>query len=154
MLGYAESIGQKTSTIAELTALHRGLELALENGWRNVWLEGDAMTLIDIIVHRRPVRSEEVQRIIGDINVIISELGSCNLTHIYREGNRAADKFAKMGHKLLEPRIWRNPPKEVLPLVIEDAKGKNFTLPCSVTFVIIIFFAQFFFSILLTRFKV
>ncbi|WJX26520.1 hypothetical protein P8452_15431 [Trifolium repens] len=41
------------------------------------------------------------------------------------EGNRAADKFAQMGHQLVEPRIWRGvPPDEVLAIVLEDAQGK------------------------------
>ncbi|KAL9452636.1 hypothetical protein AB3S75_008429 [Citrus x aurantiifolia] len=55
LLGYAESIGRTTSTIAELSALRRGLELVLENGWSDVWLEGDAKSLVDIIVQRRHV---------------------------------------------------------------------------------------------------
>nr|POF14608.1 hypothetical protein CFP56_64669 [Quercus suber] len=81
-----ESIGRANSTIAELAALRRGLELVLENGWNDVWLEGDAKTLIDIIAKRRQVKSSEVQRHISDINLIILELDNCLVTHVYREG--------------------------------------------------------------------
>ncbi|RZC78205.1 hypothetical protein C5167_002407 [Papaver somniferum] len=35
LLGYSEPIGKTTSTIAEITALRRGLDLALENGLYN-----------------------------------------------------------------------------------------------------------------------
>ncbi|KAJ6767228.1 hypothetical protein OIU79_023065 [Salix purpurea] len=84
LLGYAESIGRTTSTVAELAALRRGLELVLENGWSNVWLEGDS-----------------------------------------KEGNRAADKLASIGHQLQKPKIWRHiPPDDILQIVEEDAKGK------------------------------
>lgn len=126
LLGYAESIGQANSTIAELTALRRGLELVLENGWNNdVWLEGDAKTLVEIILKRRKVRCTEVQRHISHINSMLPEFNNCLVSHIYREGNRAADKFAQMGHLLDEPRIWRDvPPDEVLAIVHEDAQGK------------------------------
>ena len=125
LLGYAESIGKTTSTMAELVALRRGLELILENRWRDVWLEGDAKALVDIIMEGRPVKSVEAKRHVDDINAIIKELDNWTFTHIYREGNRAADKLAQMGHCLQKPHIWRDmPPDEVLTIVNEDAKGK------------------------------
>jgi len=43
VLGYAERIGAATSSVAELAALRRGLELAVANGWRRVWVEVDAV---------------------------------------------------------------------------------------------------------------
>lgn len=126
LLGYAESIGRTNSTLAELIALRRGLELVLENGWNSdIWLEGDAKTLVEIIVQRRQVRCKEVQRHLSHINSILPEFDNCIVSHIFREGNRAADKFAKMGHHLQEPRIWKYvPPNEVLTNLDEDAKGK------------------------------
>lgn len=125
LLGYAESIGKTTSTMAELVALRRGLELISDNRWRDVWLEGDAKALVDIIMKGRPVRSAEARRHIDDINAIVKELDNWMFTHIYREGNRAADKLAQMGHYLETPHVWRDmPPHEVLPIVNEDAKGK------------------------------
>ncbi|KAL7211947.1 hypothetical protein ACSBR2_014747 [Camellia fascicularis] len=42
-----------------------------------------------------------------------------------QEGNRAADKFAQMGHQMKKPQIWRNnPPFQVVPIMHEDAEGK------------------------------
>ncbi|KAF9672258.1 hypothetical protein SADUNF_Sadunf11G0022500 [Salix dunnii] len=55
ILCYAESIGRTTIVIAELAALQRGLELVLENGWSNVWLEGDSKSLVDINVEKKLV---------------------------------------------------------------------------------------------------
>ncbi|KAK6917444.1 Ribonuclease H domain [Dillenia turbinata] len=125
LLGYAESIGRKSSTVAELIALRRGLELVLENGWRDIWFEGDAKTLVEIIVQRRRAKCIEVQRQVSQINLMLPEVKNCIVTHIHREGNRAADKFAQMGHRLKTPRIWRHVcPDEVLPIVLDDAEGK------------------------------
>ncbi|KMS94758.1 hypothetical protein BVRB_015560 [Beta vulgaris subsp. vulgaris] len=125
MLGYAESIGRSDSTIAELAALLRGLEIILENGWDDVWLEGDAKALVNIITKRRSMRSLEAQKYISYINAIIPELNNYTMSHIYREGNRVADKFAQIGHQLETPCIWRHaPPDEVLPIMHEDAEGK------------------------------
>lgn len=125
LLGYAESIGRSTSTIAELAALRRGLELVMENGWSNVWVEGDAKTLVEIIRKGRHVKCKEMQRHVGDIHEMIPALDNCIVTHVYREGNRAADKFAQIGHQLEKPKIWRLfPPDDVLEIVHEDAEGK------------------------------
>lgn len=127
LLGYAESIGKSNSTIAELAALIRGLELILENGWNEVWLEGDSKSLVEIIAQKRVVRCVEVQKQINCINLLIPKIKSCIVTHIFREGNRAADKFAQLGHNIKNPQIWRNnPPKQVLRIVNEDAEGKIF----------------------------
>ncbi|GMI82393.1 hypothetical protein HRI_001908600 [Hibiscus trionum] len=114
-----------TSIIAELPALRRGLELVLENGWTDLWLEGDAKTLIDIIVRGRQVKCAEPQRCVSHISSIIPDLNNCVVTHIYRQGNRAAHKFAQIGHQLDKPRIWWHiPPNEVECIVDEDAEGK------------------------------
>ncbi|KAM6585066.1 hypothetical protein CsatB_012068 [Cannabis sativa] len=126
LMGYAESIGEANSNIAELVALRRGLELVLEYGlWSHVWLEGDAKTLLDIIVEKRQVKCVDVQMHVAHINSIIPKLSSCIVSHIYREGNRAADKLARMGHYLDKPQVWCfDPPHEVVPLLFHDAEGK------------------------------
>ncbi|GAB2231470.1 hypothetical protein Droror1_Dr00010478 [Drosera rotundifolia] len=125
LLGYAESIGRSSSTMAELVALRRGLELTLEHGWTSVWLEGDAKLLVDILVKKRSVRSSEAQNHVDHIKNFMLELDDCMVTHIYREGNRVADKFAQIGHHLDKPKIWRHaPPNEILGVFHDDAKGK------------------------------
>ncbi|KAI5331050.1 PREDICTED: ribonuclease [Prunus dulcis] len=127
LLGYAEPIGRANSIIAELAALRRGLELVLENGWSDVWLEGDAKTLLQIIAQRRQIRCAEAQRHISHINLIIPEINNCILTHIYREGNRAADKFAQMGHLCGKPQVWQHiPPNQVLSIMHEDAEDADY----------------------------
>lgn len=127
LLGYAETIGRTTSIIAELAALRRGLELVLENGWDDIWLEGDSKTLVEIIARKRQVKCAEAQGHISHINLMIPELNNCILSHVYREGNRAADKLAQMGHQLKKPQVWRhNPPYQVLRIMQDDAEGKIF----------------------------
>ncbi|EYU27884.1 hypothetical protein MIMGU_mgv1a013877mg [Erythranthe guttata] len=127
LLGYAESIGQSNSTIAELAALLRGLEIVRENGWSDVWLEGDSKSLVDIIAGKREVKCTQVQMHVDRINLIVPEIKNCIITHIYREGNRAADKFALIGHQLKKPQVWRNiPPHQIMRIMKEDAQGKTF----------------------------
>ncbi|KAL1560154.1 hypothetical protein AAHA92_10406 [Salvia divinorum] len=127
VLGYAQSIGESNSTIAELAALVRGLEIALENGWAHVCLEGDSKSLIDIIGRKREAKCRQVQSHVERVNYIIPQFERCVVRHTYREGNRAADRFAQMGHSLKKPQIWRHiPPNEVMRILEQDAQGKTF----------------------------
>lgn len=124
LLGYAEPIGKTSSTIAEFAALQRGLELVLESGYTDLWLEGDYTTLVDIIAHKRDVKCVELQKHVSSINLILPEFRNCFVTHVYRQGNRLADKFAQIGHELKQPQVWHAPPSEVMKIVNEDATGK------------------------------
>ncbi|CAL9226281.1 unnamed protein product [Arabidopsis halleri] len=125
LLGYSESIGEATSTMAEFAALKRGLELVLENGWMDLWLEGDAKIIMDIISKRGKLRCEKTNKHVNYINVVMPGLSNCVLSHVYREGNRVADKLAKLGHQFQDPKVWRvQPPEIVLPIMHDDAKGK------------------------------
>ncbi|KAK9051752.1 hypothetical protein SSX86_028380 [Deinandra increscens subsp. villosa] len=126
LLGYAESIGKTNSTIAEFAALRRGLELVLENGYSNsdIWVEGDYMTLVEIISLKKDVKCVEVQKHVSCINLMLPEFRNCLVTHVYRQGNRVADKFAQIGHRLKQPQIWHVPPGEVVGVMNEDANGK------------------------------
>lgn len=127
LLGYAEPIGKNNCFMAECTALKRGLEIVLENGWCNVWLEGDSMSLVKVLLSRkRSTKSMQHMRVVRDIKSMIPELKGCIVSHIYREGNRAADKFASLGYGLDELCIWTKvPPDEVSKIMREDAEGKS-----------------------------
>ena len=99
----------------------------LENGWGNVWLEGDSKSLVDIIVKRKLVRCKEAQRQVSYINLIIPELKNCLVTHVFREGNRAADKLARIAYQLQKPKIWRHiPPDTILQILHENAEVRLF----------------------------
>ena len=130
LLGYSERIGKATSSVAEFVAARRGLELALENGWLNIWLEGDAKTVVDFVIKKgMRLKSKEDIRHATEIRGLIPQLDVLNASHIYSEGNKVAHKFAKMGYnyKLNKPRIWRDvPPDEVLRFLKQDADGRIF----------------------------
>jgi ribonuclease HI len=127
VLGYAERIGNATSSVAELAALRRGLELALENGWLNISIEGDAKTVVDVVRNRASVRVEEDLRQCEEIAALLPLLddGDMAVSHVRRAGNRVAHGFAKLGHSVGRPRVWRGvPPDEVLRYLQRDAEGK------------------------------
>lgn len=125
VLGYAERIGTATSSVAELAALRRGLELAVDNGWRSVWIEGDAKTVVDAVRSRARVRAEEDRRLCGEIEALLPMIDDVSVSHVHHRGNRVAHGFAKLGHGEARPRVWRDvPPDEVLMFLRRDAEGK------------------------------
>lgn len=130
LLGYSEPIagGRSDSSIAEVAALLRGLEIALENGWTHqLWLEGDSKSLVDMIAQKREARCQRVQTHVDRINAILPQINHYLVTHTYRQGNRAADKFAQMGHCFTKPQIWTHvPPNQLLRIVKQDAQGETF----------------------------
>lgn len=127
LLGYAEHIGKATSSVAELVAAKRGLELALENKWLDLWIEGDAKDVINVLLNRVVLKSKEDAKHAIDINEMVAMFRRFNASHVYRKANKVADKFAKMGYKMNKPRIWKHgPPNEVLRLLYGDSKGTEF----------------------------
>ncbi|PNT75474.1 hypothetical protein BRADI_1g33055v3 [Brachypodium distachyon] len=143
VLGYAERIGKgSTSSVAELAALKRGLELALEHGWRGraLWVEGDAMAAVDAARgkgRRRVVsgRAEEDRRLCVEIAEMLPLLetddeeeedgGIMVVSHVGRAGNTVAHGFARLGHGAARPKVWRGvPPAEVMKHLHRDAQGE------------------------------
>ena len=125
LLGYAEAIGRANSAMAELTALTKGLELVLENGWKDVWVEGDDKGLMEILADNKEVKCVETRSYFRYIKSLILDLDNCKVSHIYREGNKVADRFASIGHRYKKLEIWRElPPLETLDMMRHDAEGK------------------------------
>lgn len=125
LLGYAEPIGRANSAMAELSALEKGLELVIENGWKDVWVEGDAKGLVEIIVENREVKCVEARSRFRYINSMILDLDNCMVSHVYREGNKVAHSFASIGHRYKKLEIWRDiPPLQTLEMMRQDAEGK------------------------------
>ncbi|VFQ88568.1 unnamed protein product [Cuscuta campestris] len=148
LFGYAEPIvgpvsSSSDSNVAEFAALRRGLQILTEddNRWitqkgtlhNNLWIEGDSKNLVDAVLHREPRRRrfkwEDFQEQVEEIRLMIRRLKTfcrCDLTHVYKEGNRAAHKLAEIGHRLQSPQVWRRlaPPPQLLPILSQDAQAK------------------------------
>ncbi|KAF0931773.1 hypothetical protein E2562_005755 [Oryza meyeriana var. granulata] len=123
VLGYAERIGTATSSVAELAALRRGLELAVRNGWQRVWAEGDYKMVVNVVHDHAEVRSEEDMRQWREIAALLQLFDDMAVSHVYRGGNKVAHGFAKLGHKAARPRVWHvAPPDEVLQFLRRDAE--------------------------------
>ncbi|XP_047051856.1 uncharacterized protein LOC124657330 [Lolium rigidum] len=127
VLGYAQRIDKATSSVAELLALKRGLELAVKNRWRNISIEGDFKTAVDAIASRARVRAKKDLKQWKGIAGLLPRLGKTTVSHVVRKGNKVAHGFAKLGYEeaAMRQRVWRDvPPEEVLQYLERDAQRK------------------------------
>ncbi|KAL0323536.1 UNVERIFIED_CONTAM: hypothetical protein Sangu_1972900 [Sesamum angustifolium] len=92
-LAYQFALGTGTSVLTELTAVWRGMELALTHGLAPLVVEVDATTVISLL--KSSVSGKwEVQHMIMRI-LCLQQLLVENVQHVFREANGAADHLAK-----------------------------------------------------------
>lgn len=126
LLCFAEPIPFTTSIMAEMLAAKRGVGLACENGMSQLWIEGDAKTIVDIMTGKK-TKNLRLEKHFIDIKGRFALLDNHKCTHIYREGNRIADKLAKMGLRMKTGQVWHgNPPSQIHKLLQEEAAGVIF----------------------------
>ncbi|KAL0301604.1 UNVERIFIED_CONTAM: hypothetical protein Sradi_6437200 [Sesamum radiatum] len=92
MFAFLEPLGINTNTHAELSAIHRGLQLCRDKGFRKIWIETDAKAIITLMSSPRQ-GAWNLQNTLQRIRNILSQM-TYRISHIFREGNQAADFLA------------------------------------------------------------
>ncbi|KAL0324583.1 UNVERIFIED_CONTAM: hypothetical protein Scaly_2425400 [Sesamum calycinum] len=102
-LAYQFALGTGTSVLAELTAVWRGMELALTHGLAPLVVEVDATSVISLLKSRASGKWE-VQHLIMRI-ICLQQLLVADVQHVFREANVAADHLAKEAASLQLTRV-------------------------------------------------
>ncbi|KAL0289361.1 UNVERIFIED_CONTAM: hypothetical protein Sangu_2617500 [Sesamum angustifolium] len=92
-LAYQFALGIGTNVLAELTAVWRGMELALTHGLAPLVVEVDATTVISLLKSRASGKWE-VQHLIMRI-VCLQQLLMADVQHVFREVNGVADHLRR-----------------------------------------------------------
>lgn len=109
--GFAEGLSIGNSLIAELSGVMRTIEIAKQRGYSRLWIETDSKLAVlafkssNLIPWKIRNRWDNCMEYISNIAFLI--------THIYREGNVCADKFANIGLSLNSLVIYDTLPVEV-----------------------------------------
>ena len=95
------------STVSKVEALaaRRGLELAVETGFKNIVLESDSQILITAL----PDGSYSLSsfgHLVKDINFIVSYLSLINYTHVRRQCNALAHSLIRRVKLVSQFQIW------------------------------------------------
>src|SRR6266487_2208711 len=105
-LTFTAAMRKKIETVSvfhvELIALILAMELANSKGWKYLWLESNSLMALRAF--------NSIDLVPWDLRNRWSNCLSLGLnlrwSHIYREGNACADKFATLGHAYANLRWW------------------------------------------------
>ncbi|EOY06959.1 Uncharacterized protein TCM_021521 [Theobroma cacao] len=92
---FSENLGPLPSLQAELHALLRGLLLCKERNITNLWIEMDALVAVQM-VQQSQKGSHDIRYLLESIRLCLRSF-SYRISHIYREGNQAADFLSNKG---------------------------------------------------------
>ncbi|KAL6214491.1 hypothetical protein ACLB2K_013925 [Fragaria x ananassa] len=120
--GYCQSLGAQTPFFAELMAVILGVEFAFLFGWHHIWLESDSTTILQCISSSSFVPPWPLRIAWHNCLARIRHI-SFTCSHILREGNFVADRFANLGLASSSLCWHATPPPEVCPYLRMDALG-------------------------------
>ncbi|KAG6538552.1 hypothetical protein ZIOFF_003676 [Zingiber officinale] len=117
-------LGEGSNIRAELMAILRGLELCVDRQLSPIWLESDSLVALHII--RSPGISWEFREEILRIRKLVRQHG-VRCTHIYREGNAAADFLANQAYQVEGERVMEG--QEIDGLLLGICRMDRLGLP-------------------------
>ncbi|KAF8377406.1 hypothetical protein HHK36_030783 [Tetracentron sinense] len=113
--------------LLELWAVWRGLVLSLGQGIKVIWVESDSMGVVKIINKEQPYYPPKAESCLMDIWDLLMKFDKYQVSHSWREANRAADHLAKMNLSESDVVLWPDDfPKPLCNIIKEDAQGKSY----------------------------
>ena len=129
--GFARSIGFTTSFAAEFWALRDGLKLCLSLGINALEVEVDASSVVSLLANAAETNSE-IASLVDDCRDMLKIFPQARIKHCYREGNKCADRLARIGTEMEEDFvIFEAPPSVITPLLILDKLGTTQDRSCT-----------------------
>ncbi|KAK1312834.1 putative ribonuclease H protein [Acorus calamus] len=123
LLGFACNTKRNTNMFAEFYALHRGLMIWLDTHPHftgPLWIESDSLVVVNTILEKTTA-TPRIKHLVDIIHPYLRTLSLWHISHVFREGNRVADKLANLA--IVEPTeaIWNSPPASIIPFLNDDA---------------------------------
>ncbi|XP_028776420.1 uncharacterized protein LOC114733180 [Neltuma alba] len=110
---------------AEAWGVLVGLKLCRDMGFEKIEVESDAKQVVDLLVQNKE-RCRYIH-IFQEIHEMMQGDWQIKINHVFREGNRVADKLAHLSLQIESPRIiWDTPPPEVRSILEEELAGTKF----------------------------
>ncbi|CAN1171504.1 Putative ribonuclease H protein At1g65750, partial [Linum perenne] len=94
---FCTNLGKCSIMRAELRGLNIGLNMAWEHGFRKVSARVDSQAILSLVRTDEDATHQHVVDI-SDLRELLQRDWEVTITHIYREGNFAADYLANLGH--------------------------------------------------------
>ncbi|XP_055834881.1 uncharacterized protein LOC129903372 [Solanum dulcamara] len=109
--------------LVELLAIWRGLTLAVSIGIKRIWVESDSMSAVKAINKQQP-HNQKAASCLQHIWKMLNKFQKYQVTHSWRETNRAADYLSKMDILGSDIVMWPTDfHKSLCKIIAEDAQG-------------------------------
>lgn len=120
---YASKASHDDIFMVELWAIWRGLVLALSLKIGTIWIESDSLSVVKTINRKQP-HGPKPSDCLKHIWKMLKKIERYQVTHTWREANRAADHVAKMNFAGTDVVIWPSDFSDSLRNIIkDDAEG-------------------------------
>ncbi|GMI94864.1 hypothetical protein HRI_003155700 [Hibiscus trionum] len=114
----------KNTFMVELSAIWRGLHLALSLGIRTIWIESDSLSVVKTINRQQP-GGPSSGCYLSEIRKLLAHFDDYRVTHTWREANKAADYVSRMDVELKDVVFWPTDfPDTLHDIIKDDAQGK------------------------------
>ncbi|KAL2242478.1 UNVERIFIED_CONTAM: putative ribonuclease H protein [Sesamum indicum] len=105
IFAFYEFIGEATNMYAEVYGLFKALQICQTENFNRIWIEVDAVNIIRLI--KEPSKGHwTLQHMLSRINLFLKRV-EFRITHIYREGNMAADHLANLACTTKSAEVYR-----------------------------------------------
>lgn len=127
LLGFTVNIGTTTSFEAELWGLLHGLRLCRSLGFTQFVVELDSASIVDLLNSATPRPTGVLSTLMLECYHLVDSLPNLSFCHTLREGNRAADFLANLGHSSsLGVTVFDSPPTGISNILNGDRMGIAF----------------------------
>ncbi|XP_024928418.1 uncharacterized protein LOC107416686 isoform X2 [Ziziphus jujuba] len=112
-------------TVAELTALHHGLEIAVTQGVDYLEVEGDHPIVFQLLQGQILPLSSSTETLLEECIQYFRRFRSLNIRQVKHSVNAVANKIATLSIGRVEPCYWFDkPPSEITELLLGDVVGR------------------------------
>jgi len=91
------SVGVSTNTVADYTALIEGLEMALDNGVRDIDVYVDSPVVAGHLSEGYMVRADHLRPLVEEVRQLLDQFSTWSLTRVPRKLNLESDMLANQG---------------------------------------------------------
>ncbi|KAM7531423.1 hypothetical protein LguiB_034833 [Lonicera macranthoides] len=116
---FCKNIGIQNAFFAELKAFFTAVHLAWSKNWKQIWFELDSLSVVNCM--HNPNFSPPWQLSIEWFNCQNKlRRMQYHISHIYREGNQAADALSKIGLKHMDLKWWDSHPNSINSILANE----------------------------------
>ncbi|KAJ1428155.1 Ribonuclease H-like superfamily [Sesbania bispinosa] len=124
--GFVRNIGVASITMKDLWGILSALQKANSLGISHLWIEADSMTAVSLAMNGCS-NNHPCYPIVSEIHNLLAGPWQVQISHNFREANRAADCLASHAfHFPIGLHVVHNPPSQLISILRDDIVGVTF----------------------------